>query len=205
VNIVGKRKKRSVVNQLSTVGPLGGPLPSGCSYGKNCLNIIMFQFEANWWVGPQFDWFRPGRVIVRIIWAGLRHLKFDSGYPQLRSVLKLKPKSKTILSVNCCWKCRGGFLSGDSLKIQTELFLLAMQPSEWRSFIFLYSDWVHIRMSATISVTNLFSLSFDARKKNIGALDRGILCQEFCVPDLWIFVYMVRYLILLFPPWFFIC
>lgn len=35
-NIVGKRRKRAVANQLSTVGPLGGPLPSGCSYGKLC-------------------------------------------------------------------------------------------------------------------------------------------------------------------------
>jgi len=49
-----------------------------------------------------------------------------------------------------------------------------------------------IWMSVCSPVTYISSLSFDARKK-IGASDREVLCQEFCVPDFLIFVDELRY------------
>jgi len=48
-------------------------------------------------------------------------------------------------------------------------------------------------------VPYIFSLTFDATKKIIGALDRVIPCQEFCVPDFLIFVQDLRYFSSKFP------
>jgi len=45
-----------------------------------------------------------------------------------------------------------------------------------------------IRIPVRMSVIYISSLSFDARKKIISALDRVISCQDFCVPDFLIFV-----------------
>jgi len=59
----------------------------------------------------------------------------------------------------------------------------AKQARERQSLVFLYSVQTPLWMSVCMSVTYISSLSFDAKKKKIGALNRGILCQEYNVPD----------------------
>jgi len=53
-----------------------------------------------------------------------------------------------------------------------------------RSLLFLYM----IHTPLWMYITYISSLSFQARKKIISALDRVIPFQEFCVPDFLIFV-----------------
>jgi len=63
-----------------------------------------------------------------------------------------------------------------------------------RNLVSLYRVQTPFWMSVRMSVIYISILSFDARKKIIGALERIIPCQEFCVADFLIFVYELRYL-----------
>jgi len=68
----------------------------------------------------------------------------------------------------------------------TSQLISASDTASTPSLVFLYK--VQIPLSVNMSVTYISSLSFDARKRIISALDGVIPCQELCVPDFLIFV-----------------
>jgi len=65
--------------------------------------------------------------------------------------------------------------------------------------VFLYRAHTPLWMPDCGSVTYISSLSFDARKEIISALNRVNPCQELCIPDFFIFVQELRYLSSKFP------
>jgi len=70
---------------------------------------------------------------------------------------------------------------------ETRSFLMKIYSASEQSLVFLYSIG---SLNGCLSVHHFYisSLSFDARRKKIGASDRGDPCQKFCVQDFWMFV-----------------
>jgi len=58
------------------------------------------------------------------------------------------------------------------------------EQSERQNLVFLYSIRTLYGCQSVACHFYISSLSFDSRTKNIAVSDRGIPCQEFCVPDI---------------------
>jgi len=70
-------------------------------------------------MGHNLSGHTPDRTILSMIQAMPGHLKFDWAV----SVLKIKPKSKTILSLNNFPKCRGGFFRLPKFELNKDLIM----------------------------------------------------------------------------------